>query len=93
MSGPIEELIAEAKAAAGSLDVYLDGGGLVRQALDAGLLDELTLTYVPVLLAGGIPLFNGLQRRCRVEIVEQHRHGAGMLQVVLRAGPERITTP
>jgi dihydrofolate reductase len=46
-------MVAQARAAAGGLDVYLDGGALVRQALDAGLVDEVTLTLVPVVLGEG----------------------------------------
>ncbi|HGY0992472.1 TPA: dihydrofolate reductase family protein [Aeromonas salmonicida subsp. pectinolytica] len=41
----------------GARHVYLDGGNLVRQALQADLVDTLTLSSVPVLLGKGIPLF------------------------------------
>ena len=44
---------------AGSRHLYLDGGDLVRQGLQAGVVDELTLFWVPVTLGGGIPLFTG----------------------------------
>ena len=43
----------------GSRHLYLDGGDLVRQGLQAGVVDELTLFWVPVTLGGGIPLFTG----------------------------------
>ena len=39
--------------------LYLDGGDLVRQGLQAGLVDELTLFWVPVTLGRGVPLFAG----------------------------------
>lgn len=85
--GDIHALITEAKAAAGDLDVYLDGGNLIRQALDAGLVDELCVTLVPILLAqGGIRLFDGLIETTRLEIVEHHRMG-GMLQLTARVLP------
>ncbi|WP_439831150.1 dihydrofolate reductase family protein [Aeromonas caviae] len=44
---------------AGSRHLYLDGGDLVRQGLQAGVVDELTLFWVPVTLGGGVPLFAG----------------------------------
>ncbi len=83
VSGDIADIVADAKAAAGDGDVYLDGGDLVRQALDAGLVDELCLTLVPILLAEGIPLFAGLRVRQDLVFVEEHRLGH-MVQVTLR---------
>ena len=81
VSGDIVSLIAEAKAAAGPKDVYLDGGALVRQALDAGLVDELILTFVPILLTAGVSLFTGLTTRRRLQFTAQHPMANGMLQV------------
>lgn len=37
--------------------VYLDGGATIRQGLDEGLVDDMTLSIVPVLLGIGRPLF------------------------------------
>ncbi len=59
VSGDIGAMVAEAKSAAGGLDVYIDGGALIRQALDADLVDAMTLTTVPVVLGAGVPLFGG----------------------------------
>ncbi|WP_329492737.1 dihydrofolate reductase family protein [Kitasatospora herbaricolor] len=53
---------AEAASARGGqdLDVVLMGGGaLIRSALDAGLVDTLSLHLAPVLLGAGTPLFAG----------------------------------
>ena len=44
----------------GAKRVYTDGGGLIRTFLRAGLLNELTITTVPVLLGEGLPLFGKL---------------------------------
>lgn len=38
--------------------VYLDGGAAVRQGLREDVVDELTLSWIPVLLGSGRPLFN-----------------------------------
>lgn len=57
----IHAALAQAKAAAGGLDVRLGGGvSTVRQYLSAGLIDELHLAVRPVLLGAGEPLFQGL---------------------------------
>ncbi|PRQ03823.1 dihydrofolate reductase family protein [Enhygromyxa salina] len=63
VSGAIGPLIEQARATAGEADVYLDGGNLIRQALDAGLVDELIVSVVPVILGAGAPLFAGVERR------------------------------
>lgn len=84
VEGPIEKLVEEAKAAAGGKDVYLDGGDLVRQGLDAGLVDEVTLTYLPLILGRGIRLWDSLQHRTNLEFAPPTTHGNGMVQVSAR---------
>ena len=55
----IESAVEQARAAAGGKDVALGGGASVaQQALAAGLLDELQIHLVPVLLGGGVRLFD-----------------------------------
>ncbi len=49
--------VAAAKAAAGQHYVNVLGAGVARQCLDAGLLDEIFVTVVPVLLGDGVRLF------------------------------------
>jgi dihydrofolate reductase len=49
--------VERARAAAGGKDVAVAGGGtLLRQVLEAGLLDELELHVVPVVLGSGMRL-------------------------------------
>jgi dihydrofolate reductase len=59
--GNIRELCEQAKQVAGDKNVYVDGGNVITQALDAGCVDELILTVVPVLLGQGVPLYRGKQ--------------------------------
>jgi dihydrofolate reductase len=57
----IESALEQAMAAAGGKDVALGGGANVaQQYLAAGLLDELQIHLVPVLLGGGVRLFEDL---------------------------------
>lgn len=54
------EAVALATGAAGGRDVWVVGGGPVAQDLaDAGLLDTVEVTVVPVVLGAGVPLFAG----------------------------------
>lgn len=83
-SGDIRALVDAAKSAAGEKDVYLDGGDLIRQALDAGLVDEITATLVPILLGEGTRLFDGLVQRHRLQFVSSVAYGGGLLQVTAK---------
>ncbi|WP_062430300.1 dihydrofolate reductase family protein [Herbidospora daliensis] len=56
----IEAAVATAKEIAGDKDVVVNGGQMARQALEAGLIDEVGVELVPVLLGGGTPLFADL---------------------------------
>jgi dihydrofolate reductase len=56
----IESALEQAREAAGGKDVAIGGGASVaQQYLAAGLLDEIQLHVVPVLLWGGVRLFDG----------------------------------
>jgi dihydrofolate reductase len=62
-TGGIEAALERARAIAGERDVVVMGGAdLLRQYLNAGAVDELTITVAPVLLGEGKPLFDGSQR-------------------------------
>src|SRR6202142_1833224 len=57
----IEAALAEAKAAAGDLDVKIGGGvATIRQYLLAGAIDEMHLALSPVVLGRGESLFSGM---------------------------------
>ena len=57
-SGSSRTALEQARAAAGGRDVLISGGAsVVGQCLDAGLVDEFTVSIAPVLLGGGTPLF------------------------------------
>ena len=58
VQGPVAAAHAEMRAAAGNTNVWVVGGGnLLSQFVDAGLLQDLRLTVVPVVLGAGVPLF------------------------------------
>ena len=59
----VPEAIERAREAAGDKDVHVMGGAdVIRQALDAGLVDELTIIVAPIVLGGGKRLFEGFER-------------------------------
>jgi len=61
VSDGIDAALQRAKEVAGDKDIRIGGGvSVVRQYLQAGLLDELRLAVSPVLLGAGENLFSGL---------------------------------
>jgi dihydrofolate reductase len=56
----LESAVAQAKAFAGDKDVGVGAAGIVQSCIKAGLLDEIHIDLVPVLLGGGVSLFDHL---------------------------------
>ncbi|ALG09620.1 dihydrofolate reductase family protein [Kibdelosporangium phytohabitans] len=65
----IKDAIAAAQELAGDKDVALQGGGMVTEALQAGLIDEIVLHQVPVLVGGGRPYFQQLPGHVRLRLL------------------------
>ncbi len=67
----IEAALSSAAAAAGDRDVMIAGGAdVAQQYLAAGLVDEFQVHVAPVLLGGGVRLFEDLgARRPQLEVV------------------------
>jgi dihydrofolate reductase len=64
----VEAAIERAREAAGDKDVHVMGGAdVIRQALEAGLVDELSIIIAPVVLGGGKRLFDGFSRSLDLE--------------------------
>jgi dihydrofolate reductase len=64
----VPEAIEQAKAAAGDKDAHVMGGAeVIRQALAAGLVDELTIIIAPLILGRGKHLFEGFDRDIELE--------------------------
>lgn len=67
-AGSLDEAIERARAAAGDKQVHVMGGAdLVRQALAAGYVDELTVIVAPVVLGAGKRLFDGFTQSLDLE--------------------------
>ncbi len=49
--------------------LYIDGGKTIQSFLNEDLIDEMTITIIPYLLGGGIPLFSDLKKRLEFECV------------------------
>ena len=56
----VESAVEQARAVAGEKDVAVGAASIVQQCIRAGLLDEIHVDLVPVLLGGGVRLFDHL---------------------------------
>ena len=80
VSGSAEEMLVEARAAAGEGDVYLDGGRLIQHLLGAGLIDEVVVTVIPVERGEGLPLLAGDEQWALLRLEESRQFPSGVEQ-------------
>jgi dihydrofolate reductase len=76
--------LVERLAAEGVRRVYVDGGVVIRQFLAAGLIDDVTVSVIPVLLGEGIPLFGAVAAQLVLDGVESWPSGLAQLRYTLR---------
>jgi len=79
-SGPPDKLLS-ALAADGVRHAYVDGGATIRAFLAAGLIDELTVSIIPVLLGSGIPLFGDGVSVTGLSLQSSRGFESGLVQV------------
>jgi dihydrofolate reductase len=79
LSGTPAEIVSQLGARSVE-PVYVDGGITVQRFLDAGLIQRLILTRVPVLIGTGIPLFGALQRDIVLTHVATRQYATGLVQ-------------
>jgi dihydrofolate reductase len=79
MSGPPAAILSKL-AAGGARHVYVDGGITIQGFLQAGLVDRLVITRVPVLIGEGVPLFGSLPHDVRLRHVATRSYASGLVQ-------------
>jgi dihydrofolate reductase len=78
----VPDLYDEMIAAAGERDLWVIGGGNVAsQFADAGLLDELIVTVVPVVLGEGKPLFDRRLPGAPIQLTAALPRDTGMVEL------------
>lgn len=68
----------------GARHVYLDGGVTIGRALAAGVVDELTVSIIPVLLGEGLPLAPHVGRDAGLTLLEHRAFPSGLVQLRYR---------
>jgi dihydrofolate reductase len=76
---PPRELVRQLEQR-GSRHIYLDGGLTIQRFLREGLVNEMTITTIPVLIGEGLPLFGPLDKDIKLELLESKSFKNGLVQ-------------
>jgi dihydrofolate reductase len=79
MSCSAAELV-ERLEKSGAKHLYIDGGKTIQSFLDAGLIQRLIITRIPVLIGRGIPLFGPTQTDIKLRHIETRSFPDGLTQ-------------
>lgn len=77
----ITEAISELRNQEGKNILLVGGGELVSMLLAADLIDEMHITYIPVILGKGISLFPEQAKESNWELQDSTNYGNGVIQV------------
>ena len=64
----------------GAKHLWVDGGITIQGFLNAGLIDEIVVTRVPVLIGKGIPLFGPVDKDLKLQHVDTRSFANGFVQ-------------
>ncbi|MCU7916286.1 MAG: dihydrofolate reductase family protein [Candidatus Thiodiazotropha sp. (ex Gloverina cf. vestifex)] len=80
--------LLERLSKAGVTHVYIDGGNTIQRFLSVGLIDEITITVIPVILGDGIPLFGPLEKDIHLSHIRTHVFDFGFVQTTYSVTPK-----
>ena len=81
--GTVETLVVHL-GKAGFRHLYVDGGRTIQSFLRAGLLDDITITVIPVLLGTGRPLFGPMPHDVELTLLRSRAYEFGFVQSTYR---------
>ena len=72
--------IAQRISDMGKKNIYVDGGMILQNFIREGILNELTVTVMPILIGTGIPLFGSLDQDVKVKLLSTVHFKSGVVQ-------------
>ncbi len=85
--GPVAEFVEDLRAGAGDKNVWIVGGGvLAAQFADAGALDEIIISIIPVVLGSGKAVLPMAGPTAPLELLSTHNMGRGIVELRYRFG-------
>lgn len=79
-SGTAQELWEQFQKVYKASHIYLDGANTIQEFLEAGLVNEMIITRVPVLIGKGIALFGALSKDIPLQHIETKSYPSGFVQ-------------
>ena len=77
-------VLVERLSADGAQHLYVDGGVTIQRFISAGLIDDITITLIPVILGQGKPLFGPLENDIPLVHVATKSSEFGFIQIQYR---------
>jgi dihydrofolate reductase len=68
--------------------VYVDGGSTIQSFLAESLIDEITITSIPIVLGEGIPLFGPMEKDLKLTHVSTKTYDFGFVQSTYKVEKE-----
>lgn len=82
ITGDIKKRIIEIKNEEGK-DIWLFGGAsLTSSLMNEELIDEISLAVHPIILGGGKPLFNNINRRINLSLIDTKTYSTGLVALI-----------
>lgn len=81
--------LVERLASEGATHLYIDGGLVIQSFLREGLIDNITITVIPVLLGSGRSLFGSLDRDIELTHIATKTYTFGFVQTTYRVNHSR----
>ena len=78
------QALVQSLAERGWSHLYIDGGQTIQRFLNAGLIDEMILSIIPVLIGRGIPLFGDVNADIVWQPIATEAFPSGLVQIKYR---------
>jgi dihydrofolate reductase len=79
-SGRLTELLAKL-VTENVKHIWIDGGLTVSRFLEAGLVDDITISIIAMILGSGIPLFSVMNQEHKCHLVSTQSYPSGLVQL------------
>ena len=81
VKGDLRKEVLAIKQSEGKDIAVFGGAGLLTSLLNQNLVDELSISFIPVLLGAGKPMVNFLDRRISLHLIKTHAYSNGTVNM------------